>query len=76
MSNIDILNDDVILSVFNYLSNKDKIMFCSVNKYYKLLSCIFKINMHDNEPYFDLMDLVIKIDKNIYWNICYYFEYY
>ncbi|AGD93035.1 hypothetical protein LBA_01117 [Megavirus lba] len=37
MSNIDILNDDVILCVFNYLSSRDKIMFCSVNKYYRLL---------------------------------------
>nr|WBF70227.1 hypothetical protein [Megavirus caiporensis] len=36
MSSINILCDDIILDIFSYLPNKDKIMFCSTNKYYRL----------------------------------------
>ncbi|AVG46779.1 hypothetical protein [Acanthamoeba polyphaga mimivirus] len=36
MSYIDILDNFILLDIFNYLSNKDKIMLCSVNKYFRL----------------------------------------
>ncbi|AFX93167.1 hypothetical protein CE11_01141 [Megavirus courdo11] len=48
MSNIDILNDDVILCVFSYLSKKDKIMFCSVNKYYREIIHYIPITNHNH----------------------------
>ncbi len=48
MSNIDILNDDVILSVFSFLSNKDKIMFGSVNKYYREIIHFIPITNHNH----------------------------
>uniref|UniRef100_A0A6G6ACN9 F-box and FNIp repeat-containing protein n=1 Tax=Borely moumouvirus TaxID=2712067 RepID=A0A6G6ACN9_9VIRU len=55
MSIIDILNSDVLLCIFDYLSDKDKIMACSVNKYFR--EYLNYINFNELYYYDQIKDL-------------------
>uniref|UniRef100_A0A6G6ACM3 FNIp repeat-containing protein n=1 Tax=Borely moumouvirus TaxID=2712067 RepID=A0A6G6ACM3_9VIRU len=55
MSITDILNPDVLLCIINYLPDRNKIIFCSVNKYFRGYLNHVKFNeLHD---YYQIKDL-------------------
>ncbi|QGR54374.1 f-box and fnip repeat-containing protein [Moumouvirus maliensis] len=55
MSITDILNPDVLLYIFSYLSDKDKITICSTNKYFReYLNCVKFNGLYDYHQIRDL----------------------